>query len=449
MSNFEIAFDWLASGNDVPEIRQTMAQLTLRAGGVLLTQNEDIWSRTVRDSVLVSAYPLAMWLATSWWRLLHEPLPLVNSLSIDWRMAHEPGAAGAGFVWPKMAFASDQQHMHIWAVPSNAQGQQSVRYLNGLPSSVTVTLSEFTDQATSFIAGVLARLAAVNIQHSDLAGLWQEVTQERFDPEASLVRRLEAEMGYDPDECPEAILQQARALAKKMGEATLSEILPIDGKAVSATPLANIQAMMLEEGLIGKFDIPKIHNSRKGTMPWQRAVADARALREEIGITGDGVKNSALYDLLGLRGEDVEGYAPDQRGKAALAMPVAENKTKILLRKGRPVSRRFELARVIADAQDQAGKHNGKPWLAVTDIATARQKYQRAFAAEFLCPIDKLVEVLEGDYSGTSIENGAEHFDVSVLTVQTLLRNNGKIDRSDDGPYRPQGPGLPYAVAAW
>ena len=75
MNALNLKFEWLASGRGSPEIQQTMGMFGLRVGDVSLTRNEDTWSQTIRDTVLVSAYPLAAWVVSSWWRLLYEPLP--------------------------------------------------------------------------------------------------------------------------------------------------------------------------------------------------------------------------------------------------------------------------------------------------------------------------------------------------------------------------------------
>lgn len=79
MNSLSLHFDWLTSGDDTPNIRQTMGMFELKVGDISLTRNEDIWSQTVRDSVLASAYPLAVWIASSWWRLLYEPLPPIGT----------------------------------------------------------------------------------------------------------------------------------------------------------------------------------------------------------------------------------------------------------------------------------------------------------------------------------------------------------------------------------
>lgn len=60
MAELKFVYDWMSAGNDSPEYRQTMAMLALHYGNINLMKNQDIWSRTIRESVLVSAYPLAM-----------------------------------------------------------------------------------------------------------------------------------------------------------------------------------------------------------------------------------------------------------------------------------------------------------------------------------------------------------------------------------------------------
>jgi Zn-dependent peptidase ImmA (M78 family) len=63
-------------------------------------------------------------------------------------------------------------------------------------------------------------------------------------------------------------------------------------------------------------------------------------------------------------------------------------------------------------------------WLPATDAKTARQKMQRAFAIEFLCPIQSLTAFLDGDFSSDATEEAAEHFGVSHTAVETHLVNN-------------------------
>jgi hypothetical protein len=81
---------------------------------------------------------------------------------------------------------------------------------------------------------------------------------------------------------------------------------------------------------------------------------------------------------------------------------------------------------LIADAL----QHREDPWLPATDAATGRQKLQRAFAAEFLCPIAGLARIVGDDTSEDAIEEAAGRYGVSVLTAWNHLQNSrGKAER--------------------
>ncbi|MCY4005348.1 MAG: hypothetical protein OXE84_00745 [Rhodobacteraceae bacterium] len=81
------------------------------------------------------------------------------------------------------------------------------------------------------------------------------------------------------------------------------------------------------------------------------------------------------------------------------------------------VAQRFELARFVADRVRSEGLSENQ-WLISSDLSTTRQKFQRAFAAEFLCPIDSLVDFLNGDFSESGVEDAADHYDVNEITRQ-------------------------------
>jgi len=428
MTLFKFTHDWVAAGDDEPEILHTMTNLALHIDNINLMQNEDIWAKTIRESVLVSAYPLAMWLASSWWRLNFEILPphvREQSPLIDWRMAHEMGAANHGFVWPTVIFASDGEVMKVWAKPSNGNIQQSVRYLNGLTQPISIQLAEFQKCVDDFIASVLSRLDAVGCPNTDLRHLWLAVEEERADPLNFNYRRLEAQLGYEPDECSEAMMSKAQALEQQMGAEALAELAPLYGKIIGDTSLNALEEMINSLGLTATPNIPSLQKSKSTkAAPWQHAVAVARELWASLSKQGDVIENQQLYDLLGLSASAVEQWTPPNAYKpAAIAVPCNANQLKIVPRKKHPMAKRFELARLLSDYIFT--NDIDKKWLASTDLATSRQQYQRAFAAEFLCPINALQDFLKNDYSESAIEDASEHFQVSQATVNSLLINNG------------------------
>lgn len=445
MDSLSLSFNWLTSGNDSPEIRQTMGDFGLKVGDINLTRNEDTWSQTIRDSVLVSAYPLAAWIVSSWWRLLYEPLPPTGTKpSVSWKMAHELTAANQGFIWPRVILASDTEVMQIWSTASKAVEQQSVRYINSLDRPFLVNLSEFEETAKAFIESVLSRLDATGITDTPLAGLWQEVQEELADPYASQYRRREAELGFDPDECPEDLVTDALTLAEKIGDQTFSEVAPAYSKDILETrPLsAKIDELIQESGFDGKPEVFIEHSTVQecSKAPWQKANEVASRLRDVIDLREGPVTDGQLYDLLGLHKSEYEALPSPPRRNISIAVPLDTGGFRFHTRKRNRPGKRFELARFIGDYL-LYGSY-GKSWLANTDLRTSRQKYQRAFAAEFLCPFSSLRAYLDNDYSESAIEDAAEYFEVSSRTVGSILTNNGLTSSSQSDNYLEAS--LPY-----
>lgn len=439
-------FQWEAAGNDVLELYQTMARLSLVVNDHSLTRNEDGWSRTVKDEVLVSLYPLATWFASSWWRLLYEPHPgkWVRP-SVSWRMAHEMASANHGFVWPTVMFATDGDGIQVWSSPSDQKVEQSVRYLNGSRFPSFVPMTDFCKEVAGFIDSVVNRLRDSDGADSELAVLWALVREEQADPELTRLRMFEAMMGYDPEECPEALLKTMLALSDKVGEKSLSELMAAlaMGQEFQVEQEQKIELFSELRGLEGRPDIPQSVGSRVETemcAPWVLAVRDAKDIRDHLGQGWDPITNKQLFDVLGLHADSVEHYTPENTSRASVAIPIEHSRIRFIPRKKHPTARRFEYARLLADCIFQQ-RDDG--WLVSSDLGTFRQKYQRAFAAELLCPVEGAKQFMQGDYSESAIEDVAEHFDVSATTVTALLMNNHLIESDDFSsntgawPYRP------------
>jgi hypothetical protein len=65
-SNFVINLAWCPASHGSPEVRETSALLEVIIGDSVATRFDDTWSKSVQQSARVSAYPLALWIASSW-----------------------------------------------------------------------------------------------------------------------------------------------------------------------------------------------------------------------------------------------------------------------------------------------------------------------------------------------------------------------------------------------
>lgn len=418
--------NWEVAGQGTAEVLASTGRLRLQVGDINLTEHEDTFSRTSRQEVLVSAYPLAFWLAANWWRLLHEPKPPERwRPCTDWRLAHEWPAANSGTIWPAVVLASEGNTIQFQASIAAGSRQQSIRYLNTLPVPVSIPREQVEAVLDAFIASVLSRLEAWDAIHTELLDLWQEVKDERTDEDSSRYRRLEACLGFDPDKAPEALMGQALRLAATMGAQTFSEIAPVYGRSGQGQVpgLQQLQLLLESQAITARLQlsaiaIPSPSDSRT---PWRRAQLLARALRQKLNLSNQPIPTYVLCDLFGLTTKIFETELPRTRYPIALAVPGPTGQIALHLRKRKTPARRFELARFIGDVLFTGSPVEG--WYVSSDIPTERQKLQRAFAAEFLCPAEGALEQLRGDYSEPAVEQVADQFGVSTEIVENLITN--------------------------
>ncbi len=437
MADLCIDFEWLSCPDKDPLEEATTARLEIYIDDFCLTRNVNTFTKTIENSVNVSLYPLAMWLVSSWWRLHYEILPadLRMGPGHNWRLSHEMSAANSGFVWPNLVMAPDWEEIQIWAQPTQEQ-DHSVFYLNGLNDSRIVPKKDFTLAVSSFVDEVVTRLNDSGLQDTDLSQIWSLIKEEQRDSTTNLYRLLEAQLGYDPGECPDKLIGQAVTLEKKLGS-SFSELSGAYAKG-DEDRIQQIYALTELEGITGKPDMPQFVFQKSEGKPWQLAVHTANELRCKMGMPDGNLSNENLFHLLGLTKEKYESWMPIEKARAAVAERGGNGSLKLIPRKSHPVSRRFELARFIGDYL-RLLEYDSDEWLVSADLSTSRQKFQRAFAAELLCPIKSLVEFMDDDFSESAIESAVSLFDVSEKTIESQLVNNGYMLPAANGseiPYK-------------
>ena len=116
---------WLSGrhGNDAE--RAMLSDLAIFVDGSCATQVEEIQTHQVRHSVRVSALALAEWFAMNWWRLRWEP----EAKTPSWRMSHQIGGAGRGYIWPDLSFCSDGETVLVSSRPTDLSNSHPICYL--------------------------------------------------------------------------------------------------------------------------------------------------------------------------------------------------------------------------------------------------------------------------------------------------------------------------------
>jgi hypothetical protein len=424
---FGIEFNWLDRQGSEPVERMTFAEITITVAGVAVTELEDIYSRTIRPSMRGSAYALAMWLLTNWWRLVREP----ERKSLTWEMSHRLGAIGEGFLWPNLTFSSDGSAMLITMFSSPHECRQMVRYLNGICEVISV--DEFERTVLDFADAVIERLNVMGCRSSTLHDLRKDLADELCQTELRQWREIEALLGYDTDEAPEKMVTDLLAKRELFGSGAVDEMLA----QCSERPLQMLDYLDKElRPLAVPMVVPDLDSIRTETgkiepayLPWQSATTAVRVAKNHWKLPDGAVSNKLLTDLFSLPSN---AFTP-------ASMPKEKSPITIGFRNGIPermdayintpfeTNRRFALLRLVAD---RLFASNSDRFLPVTSMKTARQKFQRAFAQEFLCPAEALKEFLGNDFGEDNLAYAAHHFNVSTRLVQTTLVNKGYLDRS-------------------
>ncbi|MGI9251687.1 MAG: ImmA/IrrE family metallo-endopeptidase [Pseudohongiellaceae bacterium] len=426
MISFEV--NWIKGDGTNPLYANTASELKIVSDENVLTRVLNKRTETMADSIKVSLYPLAEWLAFNWWRIHKEPRPDSCPLPTDLLLAHNMASIGDGFVWPNMEFFSDDQSMLFWFRKTGMARWESIKYEADFPLwPSSIGLKEFDEEIKSLINLTINRLRDLGIQEIPLATIWSDVEAEMSDPEVRAWREVEARLGYDPDEAPEPLMREIEEFSMEVGENAAEEILPILNQAETAR-LKELHDLSESPGIKANFQLVSSEAyALNGSPPWEIGRTLAYSVREQVDKKRGPIDNSVLAEVLGIQSKDFE-RTDSANGLIGLGTRnEATSSVDLHFRRKWSTGRRFEAARFIADYMTSPAEDK---WLPLTDHATFRQKVQRAFAAEFLLPIEELKDFMSEDFSHDNIEAAADRFHVSPLAVSSHLANHRLIQET-------------------
>ena len=422
---FEIQYEWLPREADPSRDGLTSAALSIMLNGVCVTEVEERLANVARPAARLSAWRMAQWLAGNWWRLRWEPEP--SRPTLDWKMSHNLASAGGGYLWPSLTFGSDGEAILIRSQASPPSCQEPIRYLRDY--ATLVAADDFERVVDNFVAAVIAKLPDQVEEADDLVDLWSEIAAEREDPDLYALRQLEARLGYDPDEAPAALIDDLLAARRAYGADAVLEM------AAASHDQALDHLGTLVQGIgrssavarVSDYDIIRDQYTRQAgpsAVAWQRGEVAAQIARSTWKLPPGPARTGALADLFGV---DIENCPVENLPTSAGLRDSDPEGIRIALNQRRLTGRRFALARLVAD---HIATPQEETLLPLTRARTSRQRFQRAFAQEFLCPFTELQDFLGAALPGDDdIDDAAAHFEVSPLTIRTTLVNRGVMER--------------------
>ena len=422
---FELSALWRAGSDDVAEI-------SLRLGEQTLSRIADTEKHTVRDYFRASATTLGLWFVDNWWRLRWETLSDSRFASVDWRLRHELNSAAGGALWPPVMIYSAADR--IVFAPSFGKSTVAGPQQYFESKVAMVMANEYEAELDGFL-DVVARHCARSEDGKALETILRQIRAERADPELAGWRRLEACLGYDADQAPNAVIDALIELEEVAGEDGVEEAARAQPGLASATVLTeSIEATRVskvEVNLDLAAQIERDPTLPPSASPWRFAAGAASDLRRIIGVRHGPLSHQEFSGIFQARWADLRTATATARSLPYGArLGDDSGNARLSLQTLLSHDRRFELARTLGDAIWQGAESFG----VVSRAKTDRQKFQRAFAHDLLCPFDDLSRILDVNApTQDAIDSAARTFLVHSSVVRNQLVYKGYLPFENPG----------------
>ena len=407
------SIDWEDGGRGAGDVDSlAVGALRVLVGNTNACEFRAEGSDSISHSIPVSVYPLAEGIAADWWSLF-------GGRDVPHRLIAYRG----GYAIPDVRLRFDGADFEVACSPRRYENPP-VNFPNGAVERLARADAERALGA--FFGEILARIEERGARESGLHAQWNLVQASRADPEEAAFCEAAGALGLDPYDISDADAAFiARGGALFDGEPLAEFLTGLRRASRRGDALDWIREA--ERRPPGKSRLPALEDLRGGAperaageTPWARGYRWARAARRLLGAAQSERFRSvaALARRLGAPGF---ASAPSVPGLRAL-VDSRDGETRVHLRRTRDIAGNlFALARAVGDAAANPPARRS----AVNDLREAsRQACGRAFAAEFLAPIDEILS-MRGD--GLDVHAIADEFGVTAATVARQEENADRI----------------------
>ena len=309
--NFDFALMWPDSSRLGA---RDVASVEISAFGKLLTSLFDAQENVVRNGFRTSSVKLAFWFADNWWRLRHEPIGDPHYLPLDWRLSHEMNSGAGGSVWPALMIYGVGSRVIVAPSVGSESGFGSIRFLADRP--VSVPAEDYERGVDSLLEQVVSNCAG-HIDARALSASIERLFAERSDIELAAWRRLEACLGFNPDQSADGVIERLIAFEAEVGSEAIEEAaVAVPGSESPAALSKVLEASRVSDVVVDLADVRQIARnapSPYGIAPWQAGEAAADYLRQVLSLP-DVVHWRDLGDLLGTRWKHLKEATATARG---------------------------------------------------------------------------------------------------------------------------------------
>ncbi len=411
---------WLDQAeNAAPEERATVADFTLELSGQNVTKH--LIDNVLGESVTVALYGIASGLAHDWWSIFGA-----RDRVFSFRKYR------TGFLLPDLRFSFDGAIFDI-AAYQVAYSDPDLRFWGGNSESLS------RDDAEAFLSElieeVLERLDDRGLDKTGAALRWQRVKRSRQSQEREFCEAAGG-LGLDPYQIADETAKFIEGAENVFDDEALIEFVSGATEVDQERLLKWVDRMVGMKGFRYRLsdlrtivDVAQKEDPKRLNEPaWAVGYRRARAIRKQLGIAQSDRLRSMFEIARKFGAPKNYNLAPKVDGINALRRE-AENGIDIHVRnhgesEEANVTNRFALARAIGDAACFPSPSTAP----INRLHNAyRQAAGRAFAAEFLAPIDEIRSMRDDERDIYSI---ASELGVSSMTIEHQIENNERIEEA-------------------
>ena len=453
MRALEFDFEWMPT-NLVKgaELASSWASLRIRVNDSVLTRVVDPSDNRVRERIRVPLYPLAEWLATNWWFLLHESEDRAGLADQSFRERHAIGPVREGYRFPNMQVVSFGTETRVtWE--HDRFRWSGLEFLDRAGCE-WIDKREFRETCASLVETVVERLSSCGVSGTFLQEEWRAI--RNADQQERRFCETAGALGLDPYSISPLDKDNLLCLGEQLSGSVFEEALPILSAERLGTELQVIKKV-LGVGKANSIPLQRFRSVRGEVVqavtdqscerPWVGGYLLAREVRTQLGLDGtplaswpalsraldeprisDGrLSRSTAFNQAAL----LEGVVTsNEAGLPAFAFPPS----------GSSQTSRFRFCRGLAEVL-VAPRSDAL----LTTARSNRQQRGRAFAAEFLAPSSGLRErVHQSVLDEEKVGELAWQFGVSSWVITHQIENHeiAEIKRSSHRELRPMVPDL-------
>ncbi|WP_372423418.1 hypothetical protein [Salinarimonas chemoclinalis] len=416
--------DWQEDApNAAPEEAATVADFTLRIADRNVTEHR--LGRRLVDEITIPLYPIAESIAYGWWAIFGGR---DRAFSIS--------ATCSGLQLPDISVAFDGALLRVSASPGASlhDPRRTTDYI--VSAEEMLPRNEAERALDGLVNTVLERLGDRGVSETNASVRWRRVVDSRSDPEEASFCEAAGALGRDPYRIDDADADLIEKAAEHFsGEGLLEFLAGTDRARLRSTLdwIARTEARPDAASALPGLWLPRIaamfRDMPQPARAWQLGYPRARAFRAQLGLTSADRTRSAgaLARRLGSSPRFASATADPKAmsGIRALRSDGTDAQVHIHLRRtARDEAALFAFARACGDVVCFPEKGRS----VVNDLQAAyRQAAGRAFAAEFLAPIEEIRSMEADGYDRLAI---ADEFGVSPEVIDRQIENASRIDEA-------------------